>query len=299
MHTQSISLSLNVRSCRDEGSVTPSLLPKERSVQVHSYITQPVTAAALCAKREKGTDVQREGKERREMILVYGGLYPSKQPCLPPSAIVGANWRSQSTSWVLSVFACHLVRCGGAEEKRNESSTAHITGGSLGLSASVSRIPRGEKEEKKKKKKESRRERRKRALPYAFIGDCVLFVVTQNFRGHWFSRNWIWGAIFFRFTFSSVCLKSGYWNPSSATLFSAHLEAIQTLLLNICRLQTLFFPLSPLDQSFLYSTWPLFWARASLLSPGFAPPSLFPFDSLPPKLLCLSRRSPTPCVGEG
>lgn len=49
------------------------------------------------------------------------------------------------------MFACHLVRCGGAEEKRNESSTAHITGGSLGLSASVSRIPRGEKEEKKKK----------------------------------------------------------------------------------------------------------------------------------------------------
>lgn len=45
-----------------------------------------------------------------------------------------------------SVFACHLVRCGDAEEKRNENSTAHITGGSLGLSASVSRIPKGEKE---------------------------------------------------------------------------------------------------------------------------------------------------------
>lgn len=292
-HTQSISLSLNVRSCRDEGSVTPSLLPKERSVQVHSYITQPVTAAALCAKREKGTDVQREGKERREMILVYGELYPSKQPCLPPSAIVGVNWRSQSTSWVLSVFACHLVRCGGAEEKRNESSTAHITGGSLGLSASASRIPRGEKEEKKKKhpqKKESSRERRKKALPYAFIGDCMLFVVTQNFRGHWFSRKWIWGAIFFHFTFSSVCLKSGYWNPSSATLFSAHLEAIQALLLNICRLQTLFFPLSPLDQSLLYSTWPLFGARVSLLSQGFA---LHPSFLLTP---CPSSDSPSPAL---
>lgn len=47
-----------------------------------------------------------------------------------------------------------------------------------------------------------------------------------NFREHWFPRNWIWGAIFFHFTFSSVCLKSGYWNPSCAALFSAHLEGI-------------------------------------------------------------------------
>lgn len=88
------------------------------------------------------------GKER-EMILVYRGLYPSKQPRLPQPAIVGVNWRSQSTSWVLSVFACHLVRCGGAEAKRNECSTAHITGGSLGLSASVFRIPKAKKKKKK------------------------------------------------------------------------------------------------------------------------------------------------------
>lgn len=87
------------------------------------------------------------------------------------------------------MFACHLVRCGGAEEKRNESSTAHITGGSLGLSASVSRIPRGEKEEKKKKhpqKKESSRERRKKALPYAFIGDCMLIFKEVDMGSHIF-----------------------------------------------------------------------------------------------------------------
>ncbi len=103
------------------------------------------------------------------MILVYGGLYPSKQPRLPLPAIVGVNRRSQSTSWVLSVFACHLVRCGSAEEKWNESSTAHITGGSLGLSASVSRIPKGKKHPQRKKD-----------LSYAFIGDRILFVVTQT-----------------------------------------------------------------------------------------------------------------------
>ena len=161
--------------------------------------------------------------------------------------------------------------------------------------------PEYQKERKKKKKKkkhpqkkESSRERRKKALPYAFIGDCMLFVVTQNFRGHWFSRKWIWGAIFFHFTFSSVCLKSGYWNPSSATLFSAHLEAIQAPLLNICRLQTLFFPLSPLDQSLLYSTRPLFWARVSLLSPGFALHPSFLLTPCP-----WSDFSFTPCVGEG
>lgn len=55
--TQSNSSSLTVGLCHDEGFVTPSLLPEERSVQVHSYITQSLTAAALSAKIEKGTDV--------------------------------------------------------------------------------------------------------------------------------------------------------------------------------------------------------------------------------------------------
>lgn len=106
-----------------------------------------------------------------------GGLYPSEQPCLPLPAIVGVNWRSQSTSWVLSVFACHLVRSGGAEEKRSESCTAHITGGSMGLSASMSRLP---KDRQKTHKKKSSREWREKDLLYAFIEDCMLFVGSQT-----------------------------------------------------------------------------------------------------------------------
>lgn len=143
-----------------------------------------MTAAALWNRRiERGE----RGKER-EMILVYRGLYPSKQPRLPQPAIVGVNWRSQSTSWVLSVFACHLVRCGGAEAKRNECSTAHITGGSLGLSASVSRIPKAKKKRKKRKKqlpqkRKSSSDRGKKDLPYALTGDCALFVVPQTSEG--------------------------------------------------------------------------------------------------------------------
>lgn len=74
------------------------------------------------------------------------------------------------------MFACHLVRCGGAEEKRNESSTAHITGGSLGLSASVSRIPKKKHSQKRKAAENGE----KKDLPYAFIGGCILFVVTQT-----------------------------------------------------------------------------------------------------------------------
>lgn len=71
-NTQSISLSLTVGSCHDEGYVAPSLLPVERSEQVHAYITQTLTAAALSAKREKGTDIWREGAgKREERILVY------------------------------------------------------------------------------------------------------------------------------------------------------------------------------------------------------------------------------------
>ncbi len=56
-YTQSISLSLTAGLCHDEGSVTPSLLPEKRSVRVHSYITQTLTAAALSSKKEKGTDI--------------------------------------------------------------------------------------------------------------------------------------------------------------------------------------------------------------------------------------------------
>lgn len=121
-------------------------------------------------KNKKRRTERRKERRRREIILVYGELYPSKQPCLSPPAIVAVNWRSQSTSWVLSVFACHLVRCGGAEEKRNESSAAHITGGSSGLSASVSKNPKPKEREKKKTaptKKKSSGERRKKDLPYA------------------------------------------------------------------------------------------------------------------------------------
>lgn len=59
------SLYLTVSFCHDEGSVTPSLLQKERSVRVHAYITQAVTEAALSDRdRKVGTDVQKE--EKRE-----------------------------------------------------------------------------------------------------------------------------------------------------------------------------------------------------------------------------------------
>lgn len=173
------------------------------------------------------------------MILVYGGLYPSKQPCLPLPTIVCVNWRSQSTSWVLSVFACHLVRCGGAKEKRNESSTAHITGGSLGLSASVSRIWKRGKEKQQRTKKEG--------SPICFYRRPYTICFYPNFRQHWFPRNWIRGALFSHFTFSSICLKHRYWNPSSAALFPAHLEGIQQ-----CRKLRTMFPMLPF---FAFPIW--------------------------------------------
>lgn len=80
--------SLAVGLHHDQGSVAPSLLPKERSARVHSYITQPMT------KREEkweGKYSVREREKWREVILVYGGLYPSKQPCLPLPAIVDVS----------------------------------------------------------------------------------------------------------------------------------------------------------------------------------------------------------------
>ena len=64
------------------------------------------------------------------------------------------------------MFACHFLRCGDEGGKRNMGSTVHIT--SLGLSAPLTRIPKG------------RERRERRNLSYAFTVDCALFVVTQT-----------------------------------------------------------------------------------------------------------------------
>lgn len=124
---------------------------------------------SILREKKEQTYREREGEKERNDSSLWGAISIEAAPS-PLPAIVGMNWRSQSTSWVWSVFACHLVRCGSAEEKWNESSTAHITGGSLDLSASVSRIPKGKK----------KHPQRKKDLSYAFIRDCILFVVTQT-----------------------------------------------------------------------------------------------------------------------
>lgn len=226
------------------------------------------------------------------MILVHGEegrggvIIHRRCPRLPQPAIVGASRRSPSTSWVLSVFSEMWRRRG---KKRNKSSTAHITGGSRGLSASVSRIPKG----KNTHRKESRYGVEKDP-PHAFKGACTI-CCYPNIREHWFPRNWIWRAIFFHFTLSSVCLRSRYWNPSSAALFPSHLEGAQ----RCCQPLTMFSTLS-------FSTFPS-WSTASLfnvtsvcrsystLLSGTRPPSFFTFDLFPLKWLCFPASLSAPC----
>lgn len=65
-------------------------------------------------------------------------------------------------------------------EKRNESATAHITGGSSGLSASNKKT---KWERKTPTEKKSSKERRRKDLPYAFIGGCIPLVVSQTSDG--------------------------------------------------------------------------------------------------------------------
>lgn len=81
-HFQSISLSFTVGLCHDEGSVTLSLLPEERSVRVHPYITPTLTAALLSAKREKGSNVWREGTRGGKKSF----LFCIHRRCLSPTA---------------------------------------------------------------------------------------------------------------------------------------------------------------------------------------------------------------------
>lgn len=67
---------------------------RKRSVQVHTYITQASTAAALSAVKEQETD-----------ILFYQsgeGQNPSKQLCVQLKTDGGVNRRCQSASWVPS-----------------------------------------------------------------------------------------------------------------------------------------------------------------------------------------------------
>lgn len=134
------------------------------------------------------------------------------------------------------MFACHLVRCEGAEEKRNESSTAHITGGSLGLSASVSRNKRGKKKKSKTPtQKKSSRDRRKKDLPYAFTGDCVLFVVTQTSEGIDFQGTGYREPYFSTLPFQVFVLKCFL----CSSIFSAQ-GGHSALPLNTCKLQPCF-----------------------------------------------------------
>lgn len=62
-------------------------------MQVHTYITQTSTAAALSAKKEKGTDEQEKGNKRRKGVILFflsfcwggvwrDGVYLFKQPCV-------------------------------------------------------------------------------------------------------------------------------------------------------------------------------------------------------------------------
>lgn len=227
--------------------------------------------------------------------------YIHRSSRLPLPAIVGVNW-SQSTSWVSSVFACHLVRCGGAEEKRSKSSTAHITGRSLGLSAYVSWIPK----EKKKKKNTHRKEKQQRMgrekdLPYAFIGDRMLFVVTQtsdgiDFQGTGYGEPYF-PLYLFKCLFEERVLKCFL----CCTIFSTP-GGHPALLLNICKLQTMF-PMLP------FFTLPV-WSMSSLFnmtsffefvfhsSLQDLPPIPLYFWLLSPKVTPLPWRSFTPCRRE-
>lgn len=84
----------------------------EVSASSHRYISQPPTAAALSAKKEKGRDVLREG-ERNDSSLWR--RYPPKQLRVPVPAIVCVDRvtvcssESPQMDSALAVLFCHLT----------------------------------------------------------------------------------------------------------------------------------------------------------------------------------------------
>lgn len=181
-------------------------------MRVHPYITPTLTAALLSAKREKGSNVWREGtRGGKKSFLVCGGAVSIDAACLPPHVVVIVSWRSQSGSWVLSVFACHLVSCGGTEEKRTRGVQCISQ---EGAEARVFLCPENQPKkptqtlQKINKIKNGSWEQRKKSLPYACIENYTI-CCYPNIRELWFSRNWIWGATFFHLPFQVFVWRAG------------------------------------------------------------------------------------------
>lgn len=132
------------------------------------------------------------------------------------------------------MFACHLVRCGGAEEKRKESSIAHITGGSSGLSASVSRILKG-KYKNHPQQRTAVENVEKKVLSYA-----AYYLLFPKLQRALISKELdvgsrIFPLYLFKYLFEGPLLKSFL----RCTIFSTP-AGHPALLLNICQLLTVF-----------------------------------------------------------
>lgn len=157
---------------------------------------------SLLREKKEATYGEREQEEERN----HSCFVSIDAACLPPHVVVIVSWRSQSASWVLSVFACHLVSCGGVKE--NQRSTMHITGGSWGPSVSMSRKNPTQTLQKINKIKNGSWEQRMKSLPYACIENYTIWCYP-NMRELWFSRNWTWGAIFFHLPFQVFVWRAG------------------------------------------------------------------------------------------
>lgn len=239
---------------------------------------------SLLREKKEATYGEREQEEERN----HSCFVSIDAACLPPHVVVIVSWRSQSGSWVLSVFACHLVSCGGVKE--NQRSTMHITGGSWGPSVSMSRKTPNPNTPKNKQNQEWQLRTEDEESPICLYWELYYLMLPKHERALIFEELDM-GSHIFPLTFSSVCLKSRHWNSSSAALFPAHLEGIQlygwTYVSQASNqasyASVLYFPTS--DQSVQHDLYSELVFHLTLQD--CAPASFFTLDFFPLRLLCL------------
>lgn len=173
-------------------------------MRVHPYITPTLTAALLSAKREKGSNVWREGTRGGKKSF----LFCIHRRCLSHTARrcyceLKESVRQLSLVCVRLPFS-ELWRSKKEPEEYNAYHRRELRPECF----YVQKKTPTQTLQKINKIKNGSWEQRMKSLPYACIENYTI-CCYPNMRELWFSRNWIWGAIFFHLPFQVFVWRAG------------------------------------------------------------------------------------------